>query len=147
MCNFGVIDTGLSSAHSKSSLLVMYIPIMNSIHVQINFWLWIMKCKANGRTLLWSIRSIIHTFTGRQRNKPRKISICLSGCNALIDASFMLVSCLAYCLSLKMEVICSSEMWLTSTELYAVIFQKVELFNWEIVSWIYEYVFWKILRI
>lgn len=45
-------------------------------------------------------------------------------------------------LILKMDVICCSEMWFTFTGLYCPISQKVNLFNLQIVSWIYEFVFW-----
>jgi hypothetical protein len=63
---------------------------------------------------------------------------CLLWHNALLAACFMLASCLDYFLTLKLEMICSSKIWLTFTGLYDLISEKVELFNWKVVSRIYD---------
>jgi hypothetical protein len=55
--------------------------------------------------------------SSRSKNKPRR---------TLFVTSFMLISCLAYSSTLKMEGTCSSEM--SDDELYGVKSQKMNLF-------------------
>jgi hypothetical protein len=62
-----------------------------------------------------------------------------------LAACFMLVSCLAYSPTLKMEATCSSETSLNFNKLYGIISQKTELFIisccGNLMSYVYSTVF------
>jgi hypothetical protein len=57
------------------------------------------------------------------KNEPSKKPALLC-----LPPAFMMVSCLAYCLTPKMGAVCSSEMSFTFSGLHSIISQKLELF-------------------